>query len=82
MGRRVRTGQTNFVAGALSPLMRSRYDNANFQNGAQQLKNFAPLAQGGVRTRPGLVYLASLAQNEGVLESFVFDSTFPYFRKS
>jgi len=78
MGRRVRTGQTNFVAGALSPLMRSRYDNANFQNGAQQLKNFAPLAQGGVRTRPGLVYLASLAQNEGVLESFVFDSTQRY----
>lgn len=53
--------------------MASRFDNQNFQNGAQQLKNWAPLAQGGVRTRPGLVYKSTLAQNEGVLEAFVFD---------
>ncbi len=74
MGRRLRLGQTNFVSGELSPLMKARYDNANFQNGAQRLKNWSLLAQGGIRTRPGLTYQASLAQNEGVMEPFVFDT--------
>jgi hypothetical protein len=66
--------QTNFVAGELSPLMAGRSDTQQYQNGASRLLNFAPLAQGGVRTRPGLKYLATLPQTPVMLKGFTFSN--------
>jgi hypothetical protein len=78
MGVRIRQAQTSLIRGELSPLMAGRYDMQAFANGAKQLKNLWPLAQGGARTRPGLRFLATLGQNEGVVKAFVFNSSQRY----
>ena len=54
---RIATQQTNFTSGELSPLMAARIDTSLYANGAEVLGDWALLAQGGVRTRPGLRYL-------------------------
>lgn len=73
MGRKLRRAQTNFTRGELSALMASRYDMRAYANGAQQLRNLAPLVQGGVRTRPALAYLGTIPQYPAVLADFVFN---------
>lgn len=71
---KLRQAQTSFYAGQLSALLAARYDKPEiFRNGAEVLKNVAPLAQGGVRTRPGTRYLATLAYAPALLVPFVFN---------
>jgi len=78
MGRKVRQAQTSFHHGQLSPLMAARYDKTFTTNGAESLLNMAPLAQGGVRTRPETLYLNTLGSTYGVLIDFVFSPTQRY----
>lgn len=73
-----RQAQTSFHHGEMSPLMAARFDKTFTTNGAESLLNFAPLAQGGVRTRPGTLYLNTLGSTYGVLGSFVFNPTQRY----
>ena len=73
MGRKFRLAQTSLVAGELSPLMAARSDKPYNRNGAAALRNLAPLAQGGARTRPGLVYLATLGYSPTLLADFMFN---------
>ena len=70
--------QTSFHRGEQSPLMAARFDKSFVSNGAESLLNMAPLAQGGVRTRPGTVYLATLGSTYGVAMDFVFSPTQRY----
>lgn len=72
MALKVRQAQTSFHHGELSPLMAARYDKSFTTNGAESLLNFAPLAQGGIRTRPGTQWLANLGSTYGVPIPFVF----------
>lgn len=72
MALKVRQAQTSFHHGELSPLMAARYDKSFVTNGAESLLNFAPLAQGGARTRPGTEFLAVLGSTYGVAIPFVF----------
>lgn len=71
MGISVRQAQTNFTRGEYQPEMFGRYDH--YKNGAQQLKNFAPLVQGGARTRPGLRYIDEVPQSPAIIQDFVFN---------
>ena len=71
--------QTSFHRGEQSPLMASRFDKSFVSNGAESLLNMAPLAQGGVRTRPGSLYLTTLGSTYGVGIDFVFSPTQRYF---
>ena len=71
--------QTSFHRGEQSPLMAARFDKTFVSNGAESLLNMAPLAQGGVRTRPGSLYLATLGSTYGVEIDFVFSPTQRYF---
>lgn len=50
---RANTIQTNFTSGEVSPLMRGRVDINRYFNGAQLLRNFLCLPQGGIRRRSG-----------------------------
>lgn len=70
-----RNFQTNFSGGLLSEGMRGRVDLAQYENGCLQLKNCWPKVAGGLRRRPGSVYLNTL-QDDGVrIEPFVFNET-------
>lgn len=75
MPQKVRQAQTSFHHGQLSPFMAARYDKTFTVNGAETLLNFAPLAQGGVTTRPGSEYLNTLGSTYGVAIPFVFSPT-------
>ena len=57
----VRTLQTSFSSGELSPLMRMRSDLKPYFEGARSLRNVALYVQGGWRRRPGTVYKAVVA---------------------
>lgn len=70
--------QTSFHRGEQSPLLAARFDKTFVTNGAESLLNMAPLAQGGVRTRPGTQYLATLGSTYGVGIDFVFSPTQRY----
>jgi len=52
--------QTNFSAGELDPLLRSRIDLEQYGNGAERLENVLVQPQGGVTRRPGLKHLFEL----------------------
>lgn len=69
-----RNYQTNFSGGLLSEGMLGRLDLAQYENGCKQLTNWWPKVTGGMRRRPGSVYLATPA-NAVRLESFVFSET-------
>jgi hypothetical protein len=53
--------QTNFSAGELDPRMLGRSDLRSFENGAAKLRNVVVETTGGVRRRPGMAYLATVA---------------------
>ncbi|CAB4166482.1 hypothetical protein UFOVP847_31 [uncultured Caudovirales phage] len=48
---------TNFTSGELDPLLRSRTDLQQYQNGLEAAKNVVIQPQGGVRRRDGLEFL-------------------------
>lgn len=56
---RVRTIQTNFTAGEITPRMKGRVDVARYQNGADILENGIPVVHGGVDRRGGFRYLGT-----------------------
>jgi hypothetical protein len=58
--------QTNFTAGELDPRLLGRADLKSFENGAAKLRNIVVETTGGVRRRPGTVYVAT-ARGEGRL---------------
>jgi hypothetical protein len=72
-----RNYQTNFSGGLLSEGMLGRLDLAQYENGCKQLENWWPKVTGGMRRRPGSVYLNTPA-NAIRLESFVFSETQVY----
>ena len=49
--------KNNFSAGELAPTLYTRTDIQQYANGAKTLKNVIPLVEGGVRKRPGTLYL-------------------------
>ena len=79
MSQKFHLAQTSFHRGEVSPLVASRFDKTFVLNGAESLLNMAPLAQGGVRTRPGSLYLTVLGSTYGVGMDFVFSPTQRYF---
>lgn len=78
MGIKLRQAQTSFAAGEFTRLLAARDDLDAYRNGAEKFLNFAPLAQGGGRTRPATRFRAILNQNEGKLAPFVFNKTQRY----
>jgi hypothetical protein len=72
--------QTNFTAGELSPRLVGRSDIERYANGADQLENVLPMIHGGVRRRPGLVYVAGTKDNakRSRVIPFVFSTSEAY----
>ena len=50
--------KNNFSAGELAPALYTRTDIQQYSNGAKRLRNVFPLVEGGVRKRPGTLYLS------------------------
>jgi hypothetical protein len=72
-----RNFQTNFTGGLLSEGMLGRVDLAQYENGCKQLKNWWPKITGGVRRRPGTVFLTEIAGAKRI-EQFVFNDEQTY----
>ncbi|AZP28423.1 carbohydrate-binding protein [Acinetobacter pittii] len=53
--------KNNFSAGELSPTLYTRTDIQQYSNGAKKLLNVIPLVEGGIRKRPGTLFLTSSA---------------------
>lgn len=49
--------KNNFSAGELAPVLYTRTDIQQYNNGAKTLKNVIPLVEGGVRKRPGTKFI-------------------------
>lgn len=62
-----RTFQTSFTAGEFDQLMRDRTDVRSFFEGAQKMRNFALLAQGGFTRRPGTLYRTALNSGNRII---------------
>lgn len=61
-----RTFQTNFTSGELDPQFLARMDLTQYQNGAEKVRNFLPLPQGGVERRPGLEFIDDIGALAGL----------------
>lgn len=71
---RVVLAQTSFTAGELSPRIMGRTDMDRYAYGLKRCRNAYPVKHGGVRRRPGLLYLAeamSAVAGSSVLVAFV-----------
>lgn len=66
--------QTNFSSGLLSSGMFGRLDLIQYKNGAGVLSNWWPKITGGLRRRPGSLYLATVPEDSR-LEGFIFNET-------
>ncbi|MDO7240321.1 carbohydrate-binding protein [Acinetobacter baumannii] len=53
--------KNNFSAGELSPTLYTRTDIQQYSNGAKKLLNVIPLVEGGIRKRPGTLFLTTSA---------------------
>jgi len=71
MARTLRTVLTNFSAGELNSLLKTRTDAKAYFNGAQTLRNWYMMDSGGIMRRPGTSYKATLPA-EARLLPFVF----------
>ena len=71
MARTLKTVQSNFSAGELNPLLRTRTDTKAYFSGAKTLRNWYLLDSGGVMRRQGTSYKQTLA-GESRLLPFVF----------
>lgn len=69
--------QTSFNAGALSPRMRGRVDQAVYANGTSQMVGVIPLLQGPAEFAPGTIFVA-LAKGAARLIPFEFNVTQGY----
>jgi len=52
--------QTNFTAGEIDPLLRSRVDIKSYENGLETAQNVTCQPQGGITRRHGLRYISAL----------------------
>lgn len=59
--RSINTQQTSFTAGELTPALNARSEVARYYSGAALIRNMLVRPQGGLRRRPGMRYLYSLA---------------------
>ena len=59
---RIYPAKTNFVNGELSSLMDGRSELQQYADGASYCRNVETLPQGGVRTRPGMRYIANVPE--------------------
>jgi hypothetical protein len=57
MTQQLRTFQSNFTGGELSPAMWSRTDVSKYQTGAKNLQNFLLRPEGGIRNRNGTQFV-------------------------
>lgn len=77
---KVKTVQTNFTAGEVSPKCYGRFDVARYQNGAESLENCIVDIQGAANRRQGTQFIAA-AKLDGqrcMLVPFVFSTTQSY----
>lgn len=72
--------QTNFTAGELSPKLYGRVDIARYQNGAKKVRDCLPQIYGGVRRRPGSLYVGEVKTSAKLtrLIPFIFNETTAY----
>lgn len=71
MARTLRTVLSNFSAGELNPLLKTRTDAKAYFNGAQTLRNWYMMDSGGLMRRQGTTYKASLSGESRILP-FIF----------
>ena len=71
MARTIRTVLSNFSAGELNPLLKTRTDAKAYFNGAQTLRNWYMMDSGGLMRRQGTTYKATLAGESRILP-FIF----------
>lgn len=57
---KVRSLQNNFTSGVLSPLLKGRTDIQQYYNSLETGDNIVTIPQGGLKRRPGLVYIDKL----------------------
>ena len=76
----VRTFQTAFTGGELSPQLHARTDFAKLGQGAERLKNMVVRPHGGASRRPGSYYIADSADPEARswLYPFIFSNEQAY----
>ncbi len=67
--------QTNFVSGELDPKAFGRIDIKQYFQGAESLRNYLVLPQGGATRRPGLEYQAELVNKITRIDSGITIST-------
>jgi len=72
-----RNYQTNFSGGLLSEGLLGRVDLAQYENGCKQLTNWWPKVTGGMRRRPGSLFLVEPPFALRI-ESFIFSETQTY----
>lgn len=76
----VRAIATAFNGGEMSPQMLGRLDDPVYRSGAERLRNFFSLPQGGARRRPGMRYVAQRKYSNRISRLFEFrysiDQTF------
>ena len=71
----IKTFLRSWHGGEISPLMFGRIDSAQFQAGAERLRNFIVAPQGTLVARPGFSYVANTKSNSRV-RLLPFDSGF------
>ena len=76
MARTLRTVLSNFSAGELNPLLKTRTDAKAYFNGAQTLRNWYMMDSGGLMRRQGTTYKQTLPA-EARLLPFVFSYIHP-----
>ena len=59
--------QSSFSAGELDPNMVSRIDSETYYEGAETLRNFQMMEQGGLMRRPGGEYIATLGADSRII---------------
>ena len=70
--------QASFIAGELDPRLAARIDVESYAKGAETLTNVICLGQGGVKRRPGMKYIDTIAESEVRLVKFEFNITQTY----
>jgi hypothetical protein len=75
----VRNYKTNFNSGEISPKAYGRADIDSYVNGAERLRNFRQLVQGGITRRPGTNKLFTLVNGTNYqTERYIFDNNEQY----
>lgn len=79
-GSRRSSIKNRMTAGEVSPLIAARTDLTRYETGLKTLQNFTVLAQGGVTSRPGTVFVAEAkdSSTDSRLIRFQFSTTETY----